>query len=475
MGLFNILKYIIPLIHALGVVTAIDALYWSRSSQGAIAWCVSLITFPYLALPAYWVFGRRLFKGYGELQGEFSKLHKSVFNEKYRKYFGQSLVAPPLEESVKKVFETIAGQQFSSGNQVQLLIDGEATFAAILSAVANAKNYILIQFYIIRDDKIGKSIKEALLEKAAKGVRVYFLYDEVGSEALDQKYLDDLTAVGVCVHAFETQRGRGNFFQLNFRNHRRIVMVDGSTAFVGGLNIGDEYVDNTKRFGHWRDTHVQLSGPAVLPIQATFCADWFWAARTEALVSWDNAVATGTQQVLPIAFGPNDENEGCLLFVLEAIRSARRRIWMASPYFVPDDAIVQELRLAALRGVDVRILLPKKPDHVVVWLASFFYVPQVCSFGVRVFRYTAGFHHQKVILVDDNFSAIGTVNLDNRSLRLNFEIMLVVADQAFNCAVDEMLQQDFGQSSEESLKVFSELPFGLRLGAKLARLFAPVL
>lgn len=471
----EIISMLIALVHLLGFLAAIDALFLTKSSQGAIAWSLWLIVFPYLALPMYWVFGRARFKGYAELFTSFADAHKAelgVLEQHFKKFISES---PPLAREEERVFEEIASSQFTNNNSVSLLIDGQETFKAVFQAIAEARTYVLLEYYIIRDDDLGRQLKEALVTQAKRGVAVYLLYDEIGSQALASSYLEELKSCGIQARPFATRQGLGNFFQFNFRNHRKIVVVDGKVAFIGGLNVGDEYMGKSSHFGEWRDTCVRIQGPVVIPIQGTFFADWYWATQQALELHWEPEKRTDNYSALALPSGPADDRERCLLFFLQAINSAKERLWIASPYFVPDDSVLKALQLAALRGVDVRIMLPNKLDYYLVWLASFYYIPEVTRYGVKVYRYSKGFLHQKVILIDSYLAAVGTANLDNRSFRLNFEISLLVADSGFNAKVAEMLERDFQNSSEERILDFSDLPIRIRLGAKFARLFSPVL
>lgn len=471
----ELITLMVSAVHLIGIISAIDALYWSPSSESALAWGISLIAFPYGALPLYWLFGRIRFRGYQELINRWNEAHAddiAVQRDKVRRFIAKSV---PLGRSTERAFEFIARSEFTDGNDVQLLTDGRSTINQLFSAFRAARSYIFVQFYIIRDDGIGQEFKTLLMERAKAGVKVFLLYDELGSNRLSRTYLRELRNAGVEAHPFGTRQGFGNFLQINFRNHRKVAVIDGQVAFVGGFNLGDEYLGRNKRFGPWRDTHARLTGPAVLSIQEMFLADWYWATRTQPELTWGSPVTTGTIRALPLATGPADEQERCTLFFLEAINSATNRLWIGSPYFVPSAAIIQALELAQLRGVDVRILLPNKPDHILVWLASFSYIPQLAQHGIKFLRYQDGFLHEKVMLVDDNLAVVGTANLDNRSLRLNFEIMLLVADKSFCKKVEEMFEQDFKRSLPERLKNFGDLPLATRLCAKFARLFSPIL
>ncbi|MBL0713743.1 MAG: cardiolipin synthase, partial [Desulfosarcina sp.] len=361
-------------------------------------------------------------------------------------------------------------------NASQLLIDGEVTFACMFEDIAAARSYVLVQFYIIKNDHLGRELKDCLVRKAQANVRVYFLYDEIGSYKLPGSYIREMQQAGVHVSAFHSTRGKTNHFQLNFRNHRKIVVVDGETAYVGGHNVGDEYISRNPKVGHWRDTHVRIQGPVVEALQFCFVEDWHWATTRIPDLNWElKPSPAGSEEALVIASGPADPLETCGLMFAQVINMARERIWIASPYFVPDLQILGALKLAVLRGVDVRILLPEKPDHRTVHLATISYYPNTLPVGIKLYRYTAGFLHQKVFLVDRQCAAVGTANLDNRSFRLNFELTLLNYDAAFVQAVEEMLEADFDHSRSVELAEYSERSFAFRLLARSARLLAPIL
>ncbi|QQL44707.1 cardiolipin synthase [Sulfuriroseicoccus oceanibius] len=461
--------------HIAGALSSVNAIMTTRTAQGAIAWAVALNTFPYGTVPAYWIFGRDEFKGYVVARRDDTFATQPAANQLMEALRSEELAARNVGPR-GAILEKLAMLPFTRGNQVDLLIDGEATFDAIFDAIDNAEDYILVQFYILRDDELGTQLKNKLLTKAKQGVRVYVLFDEIGSYGLPESYLTDLRAGGVKISRFHSQKGDTNRFQLNFRNHRKIVIVDGHVAFVGGHNVGDEYLGKDPEMSPWRDTHVAVRGPAVQCIQIPFGEDWHWATG-EALydLNWTPVAAPdGQQEVLSLATGPADPLETCTLFFLDAINSATERLWIASPYFVPDEQFVSALQLASLRGVDVRILIPEEADSTLVWLSSFSYLDAMEKAGIRTFRYQPGFLHQKVLLVDDDFASVGTANFDNRSFRLNFEITIAVHDSTFAAQVATMLETDLEKSVEASAADFNEAPFYKRLASRFARLLAPV-
>jgi len=445
-----VLQYSVVALHAIGIATAIHAIMKTRTSQGAIAWALALIMVPYVALPLYWVFGRDRFVGYVA-----AKRREGQKIESFRAALARAALdarsLPGADEMDYGVFSKLAQMPFTTGNTARLLIDGKETFDAIFAGIEAATRYVLIQFFIVHDDQIGRELQARLIAKAQKGIRIYFLYDQIGSHALPKHYLRKLRAAGIHVRPFLSSRDFHTRFQINFRNHRKAVVVDGREAYVGGLNVGDEYLGRSRRFGPWRDTFVAVTGPAAKGVQLSLVDDWHWATGEVPELDWSVEVThPGGKAVLVLPTGPADPLDTCALFFVHAIDSAKRRIWITSPYFVPDLAILSALQLAVMRGVDVRIILPSLADHRVAYLAAFSYLKDTLPYGVKLYRYQGGFLHQKVLLVDDHLSSVATMNLDTRSFRLQFEIALLFADEPFAAAVEEMLQRVRGAQTSKA-------------------------
>ena len=457
-----------------GCLTAVKAIMDTRTAQGAIAWAVSLIALPYVAVPAYWVFGRAKFGGY-VTKRRAELLKTNAVARRLAEEFDLHQMQTKAGRCEELLLERLAKLPFTAHNRAGLLIDGEATFAAIFAAIAGAREYVLVQFYIIREDALGRRLRDALIARTQAGVRCMVMFDEVGSGRLST-YCAELRAAGVQIVPFNTTKGPANRFQINFRNHRKIVIVDGRTAFVGGHNVGDEYLGLDPRIGPWRDTHVQVEGPVVKCVQVAWVEDWHWATgEAPSNLDWKPVGAEGGGVgALCLPSGPADELETATLFFLHAIHSAKERLWIASPYFVPDEQFISALQLAALRGVDVRILIPEKPDNELVRLSGFSYLPETELVGIRWFRHRRGFMHQKVMLVDHDYCAIGTGNFDNRSFRLNFEITMAFYDHAFANQVAAMLECDFADSTPARAHELADASFWFRLKVRVARLMAPV-
>jgi len=463
-------------IQLLAFAAAIYALMTTRTSQGAIAWSISLVAMPLVSLPLYLIFGRGKFEGYIKARKAVDAALQSTSSKALERNFANCSVEYHTHDEKYKALEQLAGGGFTQCNSASLLINGKATFDAIFAGIEQATQYILIQFFIVKDDELGRQLHSRLATKAQQGVEVYFLYDFIGSHGLPVSYLDSLSAAGVHVEAFRSSTGHVRRFQINFRNHRKVVVIDGHTAYLGGHNVGDEYLGNHPKLSPWRDTHVKICGPAVLDIQLAFIEDWNWARQTVPELNWEPSPATSdNMRALILSSGPADDLETCRLFFVHAINSARKRCWIVSPYFVPDESVVAALQLAAMRGVDVRVMLPEKPDHRLVYLAAFSYFKETIDTGVILYRYHAGFLHQKVMLVDDELAAVGTANLDNRSFRLNFEITAIFADQQFASDVAQMLTEDFSHCREVSVFEYENRSWIFRITVRIVRLLSPVL
>lgn len=452
----------ILLLHGLGVLAAMHAVMHARTPQGAIGWVLGLVLLPYITLLPYAYLGSSHFLGYrtappppSTTTAAASGRHSDGDSGRYG------------------AIATLLDRPFRRGNQVRLLINGEAGFEAMFSAMASAEHVLLVQFFIIHDDVLGRRLQRILLERAAAGVKVCVLFDGIGSHALPRHYVNTLRAGGVAIHPFSTRRWR-NRFQLNFRNHRKILVVDGRCGFVGGLNVGDEYLGLKPPLAPWRDTHMELRGPALADLQQLFANDWAWITGSPPpLVPIDEG--RGEAETLVVASGPADAQETGSLFFTAAIHAARHRVWLSTPYFVPDHAVQSALQLAVLRGVDVRVLIPSRPDHRTVFLASTLYAAHAIRSGIRMYRYQPGFVHQKVMLIDDDTAAVGSMNVDSRSFRLNFEVMALTVDRPFASSVATMLATDFSHAVEIGEGEYRDASYLRRVAMHVARLFDPLL
>ena len=469
--------YVIGFTHLLGIIAAIHALMTVRTAQGSIAWAMPLIFIPYITLIPYLVFGRSSFDAYIKARRQANReMREAIGSLNWRPWIEEAVAARQSAAYVSlRAMPKLGRMPCLANNEVKLLINGDATFSAIFEAISKAKQAVLVQFFIIHDDDLGRRLQALLLEKAAQGISIHVLYDRIGSHALPASYIEKLREGGVQIKAFATRSGWLNRFQINFRNHRKIVVVDGEIGFVGGHNVGDEYLGLKPPLAPWRDTHVAIVGPVVACLQESFAEDWFWATRELPPLILPQSYPEDGVLCQLLASGPADPQETCSLFFVEAIHAATERVWITTPYFIPDEAVSAALYLAVLRGVDVRILVPSRPDHYVVYAASSLFAFEAVRAGVRIFRYKPGFLHQKVVLVDNEISAIGSANMDNRSFRLNFELMLLTVDEDFAQEVEDMLTADFALAHELSIEESRETHHLQQLGMRVARLISPIL
>ncbi len=461
-------------VHGAGVIAAIRAAEHAHTAQGAVAWAIALIAMPWLALPAYAFIGP---PRPGELEDDQATLRAAAYAQLFSRDSAREGLAPIPARW--RVLERLAPTPLMYSRQPRLLIDGDEIFDAVFALIDAAEHDIVVQFYIYRDDGLGRRLHEALARRAREGIIVRLLYDGIGARSVPAQYWDSLREAGVHVQEFHLKRRLPKMLRINYRNHRKLVAADSRIAIIGGPNVGDEYLGLDPSFGDWRDTAIAISGPAAQVAQAAFVSDWLWAGGDEdavryvAMTDEESEACDVPVQLLPT--GPADTLPACSLAFMHLIGSAKERLWMTTPYFVPDLDVLNTLKLTALRGVDVRVLIPDRPDHTIVWMAGFAYAAEIQQAGVKLFRYRAGFMHQKVMVVDDEVGVVGTANFDNRSLHLNFENTVVVFDQKFTAELAAMLEHDFARSREHDEETFAAFPWIVRHLAPATRLLAPLL
>lgn len=469
---FHIIALITAALYILAGVCAIREVFNSRTSQGSIAWLLSLAILPFPTAFLYLIFGWKYFDDYATNRTRNGRADRPLRASDLSFVDRETDAIWPVQVAVSEL-------PFLNGNDVELLIDGKATFASIFAGIDAAEDYILVQTYILRADRLGLELGEKLKAKARAGVDVYLLYDEVGSNKLPKRYRDDLREAGVKVAGFNQRHKFLRVYgpmRLNYRNHRKIVVVDGKHAWAGGHNIGIEYLGEDPDVGPWRDTHVRVSGPAALGCGLLFREDWEWATGESLPNRPPKALESfGEESVLVMGSGPADQLEECPIAFADVIGRARKRLWIVSPYFVPDIDMQTALYAAQLRGVDVRIMLPNEPDHKIVWFASIAHSDDMIAHKVGIYRYTGGFLHQKVLLMDDEIATVGSVNFDNRSFAINFEITLWFTDKTTIGNIEAMLLDDFAKCRKVEISEVQSRPLHERFLAQAAKLFSPLL
>jgi cardiolipin synthase len=448
-----------------------------RNATAAVAWCLIVLLVPLLGALLFWVFG------YTHVSRPLRRVQRQRSAFRARHPPRQQEAARGEEEdtptwcNLGEVGCRVQAFPVSDGNAVTLYHDTCGAFDALLGAIAAARHHVHLEFYIIRNDATAGRLIKLLAEKARAGVEVRLLYDAMGSVNLRRRTLRPLWQGGGRATAFLPLNPLRSRIQVNLRNHRKIAVIDGRTAFIGGMNIGDEYLGLCDGFGYWRDSFLKLEGPAVAGLQRVFTEDWNFASG-EALngdAYFPELDEAGDAVVQVAESGPDQEVKTIRELYFAAILSARERLWVATPYFVPDSGILDALRLARYRGVDVRLLTVLRPDHWVTWYAARYYLPGLLDAGVEVYRYKRGMMHAKLMIADGRWAMVGSANLDNRSLHLSFEAGCVLHSAALVAELEQQFRQDELDSVRLDPDTFAARPFLSRLTENACRLLSPLL
>lgn len=452
----------------------------NRHPSQTLTWLIVLGGFPLVGFIFYLLFGRnyrkeKMFRKkyfldkqtFLKIEGEVGRANEKRLQE--------------MEEDHRRLFtlaHKLGNSPISFATSTKVLTNGEETFNHILEHLKKATHHIHMEYYIVRHDQIGEEIKNILIEKAKHGVKVRFLYDSVGSWQLSKKYVKDLLDAGVEMVEFGPVRLPFLNSKFNFRNHRKIIVIDGSIGFVGGLNIGDEYLGRDKGFGFWRDTHMMARGEAVRSLQLIFLQDWFYMTNSSLLTpEYLSPILEENDHggVQMIAGGPDNEWSVIKNIFFSMISSADKSVWIASPYFIPDEDIFSSLKVAALSGLDVRLLVPQRPDKRIVFFASRSYFPELLEAGVKIYEYKKGFMHSKIVIVDGHLASIGTSNMDMRSFHLNFEVNAFLYKTSSTEKLVKEYENDLIDSNEIVLDDFKKRHIGYRLLESTSRLLSPML
>jgi cardiolipin synthase A/B len=453
-----------------------------RDPSATLSWIIFIVLAPVLGIIAFFTIGRaRMRRTMRRVDWAESRLRQVLAKHDTRKMFRDGTRS--LDERTETLIQLgnkLATTPASSGNSARALIDGAATYRAITAAIDAAQDHVHVEFYIIQPDAVGRALRERLAAKAAAGVEVRVLYDAIGSRALPSGFWEPLLAAGgkaACFAPLLTRARWRRRDRVDLRNHRKIVVVDASVGFTGGINVGREYLGLDPNIGRWRDAHVQLEGPSVLSLQLAFMQDWLMTTG-EALDDeryLANRPSADDCFVQIIDSGPHRTWPALEFYQAQAIMMARTRVWITNPYFIPSQTIESALTLAALRGVDVRLLLPKRSDSRLVTLASRSYYAWLLRAGVRIFEYQRGFVHAKTMVVDDWVATIGSANMDMRSFNLNFELNAFVFDPGLCRDITNQFTLDLKLAIEVTRAAERRTPLATRLAHATARLLSPML
>lgn len=374
----------------------------------------------------------------------------------------------------------VSGAMLTDDNDITIFTDGNEKFDALIEDLRRAERYIHLQYYIIKNDVLFNRIREVLVQKAGEGVEVRVLYDGMGCRSVRKKYWKKLRSQGLKISEFFPATLRRLHLRLNYRNHRKIVVIDGKTAYVGGFNIGKEYIGLDDRFGYWRDTHLRITGTAVTALQMRFALDWNFASKENLLVTdkyYEKEPFVSGQhcEVQIVSSGPDSRYQNIRDNYLRLIGKAKKSIYIQTPYFIPDEAILSALMIAVRSGIDVNVMIPCKPDHPFVYWATYSYIGDLVMEGAKCYTYNNGFLHAKGMIVDDRVMCYGTANMDIRSFALNFEVNAVVYNEELALAMRRIFDKDLEQSSQITKNLYVGRSLLIRLREQVSRLLSPLL
>ena len=480
MELFNS----ISLIYIVNICMAMIVIFLERKDPTAtLAWVLVLLIFPgfgfllYLLLAQNFsrkqlfimkVYAKKTFGDYIKVQKELFSTGGLVFNDKNIEIY----------KDLIKMNLFYYGFSYTQNNEIEIYTDGERKFQELFNSLENAKDHIHMEYYIIRNDDLGNKLLNLLSKKAKEGVEVRLLYDSVGGRQISKDKIEKLKNSGVKVAVFFSSTIPFVNFKINYRNHRKIVVIDGIVGFVGGFNVGNEYMGLNNKIGYWRDTHLKISGDAVIDLQTRFFLDWSHASKQELMFLPkyfpDNRIQ-GKVGIQIISSGPDKSDEVIKSNYVKMINSAKKSILIQTPYFIPDASVFEAIKIAAASGVDVRIMIPCKPDHPFVYWATYWYCGGLLKYGVKVYIYEYGFLHAKTLVIDGTVASVGTANFDVRSFKLNFECNAVIYDTKTSQMLYDIFMDDLNYSMELTRELYLERGVLIRFKESVCRLLAPLL
>lgn len=472
----SVLTLILIALYVYTLVSTISVLLLeNRNPLKSISWVLVLLFLPFLGLFFYLMFGQN----YRKRKIISKKSIRRLTNRPVASFDISKLDISMMDNNqlnlIKMLYRNCEAAGYAN-NKIDILSDGEITFNAMFNAIRSAKEHIHIEFFIFDDDCISNQLRELLIEKAKKGVRVRMIYDYWGSFDLSKKYLNSLRDAGVYLRPFLPLRLRFGRSKINFRNHRKLLIVDGKIGFTGGLNVADRYIYGNK-LGAWRDTFVRFEGAAVHGLQLLFLVDWYFVERKLITDSkyFPEPEKFKTNLVQIVSSGPDTDWESIMQGIASAIMSATKYVYIHTPYFMPTEVIAACIQMSALSGVDVRLMIPARSDSRLSDASTFSFLGRTLEAGVRVFLYRDGFLHSKAIVIDDYISIIGSANLDERSFAQNFEANAFVYDTETAQNLKTLYENDMKNCVELTLEAWNNRKRKQKLKESFARLFSPLM
>lgn len=462
------------------LVIIIVILSENRNPVKSLAWVTVLLLMPVIGLPLYIFFGRNI-----KNKRMISRRNRRRLRRREKRVEFDTRKIVLSDGSIQQIImaKTLSGAQFYPGNTVEVFTDGNAKFRSLESDLRQARKTINIQYYIFEDDELGRHIADILVERVHAGVKVRLLYDHVGSFHVKSRFFKHLKEKGVEAEPFLKVSIPQLASHINWRNHRKICVIDDEIGYIGGMNVADRYLDGGKRFGLWRDMHMRIVGPAVATLQYSFAVDWSFmgggliadvdSGRSPDVPVGEKAVSGVGAQLL--TSGPTSQWANIGMLFHKAICNARRRVYIQTPYFLPTEALLKSLQAAALSHVDVRIMMPVRSDSVMLTHASKSYISECLRAGIKFYLYQPGMLHSKLMIVDDEFVSIGSSNFDFRSFECNFESNIFLYSKDLASQVLELFRADLKDCVRVDADEWRRRPLSLKAAESVLRLLSPVL
>lgn len=482
----DIIRYIFLGLLILNTVLAIITVFREKRDISATwAWLLVLLLLPGIGFVFYLFIGKKLTR-------------EKIFDIKSQENIGMPELVQAQKEMLADDEELLSAKQatenakemaslflesdesiLTKGNKVELFTDGAKKFDSLIEDISKAQHHIHMIYYIIHNDKIGNRILKALEERAAAGVDVLVIYDALGSRSLKPNFFKTLKKLGGKAEPFFGSKLPIINLRFNYRNHRKIVIIDGKIGYTGGFNVGDEYLGEYKKFGYWRDTHLKIQGNAVLALQSRFLMDWNAAVPKHKLEYEENYFPLidkkGHSNIQIVSSGPDTDLEQIKKGYIKMISMAKESVFIQTPYFVPDDSVLESIQIAVMSGIDVKIMIPNKPDHPFIYRATMYYAAAMVAVGAEVYIYDNGFLHAKTVVVDGDICSIGTANFDIRSFKLNFEVNAFIYDHQIAQQQQNFFYEDMKKSYLLTQELLDNQSKWLKFKQTFSRLFSPIL
>ncbi|MBU7455080.1 cardiolipin synthase [Leuconostoc fallax] len=469
----------------INVIGAILTVFSEKRDIATIwAWLLVLLLLPVLGFVIFYFAGSRISnKKIFRLRTQEQRGLEQIANNQRRVLLkAEKLLPIPITATeLVNLFLKTNNAMLTRGNDIQIFQTGQEKFDALLADIQKAKHHIHLEYFTIFDDNIGQKLIQLLTQKAREGVEVRIIYDQFGSHGRHDRLYRPLRRAGGIAIPFLMRRFQLLALRFNFRIHRKIAIIDGKIGYIGGFNVGDQYLGEFTKFGNWRDTHLRMDGDAVLSMQSRFLMDWNATAEAnELLIDTaqyfpENIELPGKSMVQIVTSGPDSQVNQIKQGFMRMFASAKQEIIIQTPYFIPDSPILETLEIALMSGVKVRLMIPNKPDHPFVYRATQYYAKELINWGAEVYQYEGGFLHSKVVIIDNEVATVGSANMDIRSFSLNFEANAFIYDRQLATQLELQFNEDVAQSLQLTQDYFDQQSIWMKFKQKFSRLFSPIL